>query len=178
MQYLQSSTAEELKKLYANIVSNIVYGGKVTEERDIDIILLHINQTLKGTIIDKGSFWQSVWADDRFPKNQQEHEHYLKTILHRHTPPFRNMHEMYGITSFVISHSKQVQFNVIANFHNSATNPHKLQDTLSAVKQTVQSFIEKISKKLYKFNAKLSEDKKNPLHYYLVDEQQYYLRQV
>jgi hypothetical protein len=38
-------------------------------------------------IIDRSIFWQTVWADDKFPKSEQEYEMYLRTIFSKDNPP-------------------------------------------------------------------------------------------
>ena len=61
--------------------------------------------------LDRSYFWQTVWADDKFPKNRQEHEHYLKTnVFQRTTGPFRSIYEAYGISPFVVNHQKQKHY--------------------------------------------------------------------
>lgn len=57
--------------MYTDIVANIVYGGKVTDQHDIETIRLHISEAIKATNLDRSFFWQTVWADDKFPKSQQ-----------------------------------------------------------------------------------------------------------
>ena len=59
-----------MKKLYPNIVSNIIYGEKITDQQDVETIALHIEEAMRNTNLDRNYFWQSVWADDKFPKNQ------------------------------------------------------------------------------------------------------------
>ena len=60
-----------MKKLYPNIVTNIIYGGKITDQQDVDTIALHIHEAMRNANLDRTYFWQTVWADDKFPKNQQ-----------------------------------------------------------------------------------------------------------
>lgn len=120
VKYLHGSSPEELKKLYPDIVADIIYGGKVTDQDDVETIRLHITEAIRQANLDRSYFWQTVWADDKFPKNQQEHEHYLKaSVLQKHTPPFKNIFEIYGITSFVLNHQKQQQYRSISEFYNA-----------------------------------------------------------
>lgn len=69
--YLYFTQPDEMKRLYPNIVSNIIYGGKITDQQDVDTISLHIEESMKNANLDRNFFWQTVWADDKFPKNQQ-----------------------------------------------------------------------------------------------------------
>ena len=117
--YLYFTEPDELKKLYRNIVTNIIYGGKVTDQQDIETIDLHIQETIKNTNLDRTYFWQTVWADDRFPKNQQQHEQYLKnSVINKIGSNFKTIYQMYGITSFVINHVKQKQYRQVSNFYH------------------------------------------------------------
>jgi hypothetical protein len=42
IKYLYFTSPQELKKLYPNIITNIVYGGKITDQQDIETISMHI----------------------------------------------------------------------------------------------------------------------------------------
>jgi hypothetical protein len=55
-------------------------------------------------------FWQTVWADEKFPKSAQEHEHYLRTIINKQISGFKTIYEQYGITPFVVNDIKQKQY--------------------------------------------------------------------
>jgi len=69
LKYLKIANADELRAILPNIVTNITYGGKMTDNQDIESIQLYIKQTMKNTHLERGVFWQSLWGDDKFPKS-------------------------------------------------------------------------------------------------------------
>jgi hypothetical protein len=126
--------------------------------------------------LDRSYFWQTVWADDKFPKNQQEHEQYLKTnVFGKIVPPFKNIYEVYGITPFVLNDVRQKQYRQVTNFYHSAKAHTAKVDLLSTAKQHLKKIDRNISKRLYKMNNAVSQNEANPFHHYLIDEQSHYL---
>jgi len=50
---------------------DFIYGCKLSDEYDKVTIENHIRDMLKVTALERSLFWQSLWADDKFPKNIQ-----------------------------------------------------------------------------------------------------------
>ena len=120
-------------------MTNIIYGGKITDQQDIDTVDLHIQESMRSVNLDRTYFWQTVWADDKFPKNQQEHEQYLKTnVFNRPATGSKSIFEVFGISSFVTNYVKQKQYRDLSNFYLTTSKYVEKEDTLPAIHKKIK----------------------------------------
>jgi hypothetical protein len=92
---------------------------------------------MRNTVFDRNIFWQTVWADDKFPKSEQEYEMYLRTVFSKLNHPFKTIYEQYGINSFVINFIKQKEYKQITQFYNKSKEAQIKTDVLPLAKQKI-----------------------------------------
>lgn len=110
---------------------------------------------MNSTVLDRNVFWQTVWADDKFPKSEQEYEMYLRSVFSKNYPPFKNISEQYGINSFVVNFVKQKEFKKIMEFYNKSKEISSQSDVLPKCKQKLQELKRVIDRKLSVVNLNL-----------------------
>lgn len=71
----------ELKAIVPSLAVELVYGCKLSDDEDKKMLENQIRDMMKVTAIERNIFWQSLWAEDKFPKSLQEYRQYVKTQI-------------------------------------------------------------------------------------------------
>ena len=63
------SVDENSKKILKEIIKYLTYGSIIQNPYKLSLLEINLDEIITGIITDRNTFWNTIWSDEKFPKD-------------------------------------------------------------------------------------------------------------